>query len=239
MKLEPIGRREVVGAARDAILSMIVDEGLMPGDELPPQAELIGQLGISRTSLREAIQRLVALRVVTVRPGKRMVVGDMVRGRQSADLLTLESSLRRQALVELVETRSMLEPEVAALAAERATNSQLDRLEAILEEMRRVKGAEAALQLNFAFHRRLAEASGNEIACRLLRSLEDSSIELYQDLYHKLYDQDPYRDEAAQHYEIYMAAKHRNPDKIRGLMRQHVEEWLMKEVIEVYGQNGM
>lgn len=236
--LQPLTVPQVVEAVTQALLAFIVSKGLSAGDELPSQATLAAQLGVGRNSLREAIQRLVALSVIHVERGRRMVVASALE-RPGASIVDLDSALRRRALYELAEVRSLLEPEVAALACVRASDAQLRGLEAILRDMSQARTPDDALRLNLAFHRVLADGAGNDAAARLLQTLEESFAQLYQDLYRKLYSLYADRDEASQHAEILRAALARDPERMRGLMREHIQESLLNEVRATYPPSGM
>jgi GntR family transcriptional repressor for pyruvate dehydrogenase complex len=233
MRLDRLDIPQVVESVTQALLSLIVRGELREGDVLPSQSALAAQLGVGRNSVREAIQRLVALRAIRVERGRRMVVGRIAEP-AGADASLLDSALRRRALSELAEVRSLFEPEVAALAALRASDEDIVGLEGILARMRVSSTPEAALELNLQFHRALANAARNETAAHLLRSLEASFAELYVDLYRRLYSLYPDRDEAGQHSEIMEAARARDPERMRVAMRRHIEESLLNEVSATY-----
>ena len=103
-----------------------------------------------------------------------------------------------------------------------------------LSDMLEARGPDASLELNWRFHQVLAECAGNSAASKLLSLLEELSAELYRDLYHRLFASDPDRDEAAQHVEIYNAVRRRDSDGIRRLMRQHIEQSLIREIQDAY-----
>jgi len=234
MKLKPLQTQQVVDKAANAILDRIVEEGLKPGDLLPSQGELSERLGIGRSSIREAVQRLVMLGVVKVEHGRHMKVGNAVRRNLPSNLAELEAELRKQAWKDLVEIRALLEPELAVLAALRAEPQQVEKLEEILAEMHQPDSAARMLELNRTFHCVLAECSQNKAAERLMAALDISSLPLYQPLYETLYRQDPGRNEAAQHDAILQAVKEKNTTGIRTLMQQHIRQYLLDEVFMAY-----
>jgi DNA-binding FadR family transcriptional regulator len=223
-KLNRIEKRpRIVESVTQAILQLIPAEGLQPGDELPAQSVLERELGVSRNSVREACQRLVALGAVEMQPGRRMTVGEAVgRVTASSDIHSLESTLQDRALADILELRCLLEPEVAALATQRATDGQIQDLEAILGKMRAARSPRRAWRLSFSFHRALAACSGNDAAAEFITWIEHTTTEVYPDIYQHWRETNPGDSDVGEHYEIYLAVKQRDSEKVRQLMRQHI-----------------
>lgn len=205
--------------AVDAILVIIAEQGLRPGDRLPPQADLIEQLGIGRTSLREAVQRLVALGAITVTPGKRMAVGPMIRRNRHATAAELEASLRHAALQELAEVRDLIEPEAAALAAQRIDDGLVLRLEGIVNEMKLSKAPASDFHLNTQFHAAVAEATRNEALRHILQVVANMLSPLQRHMYERSLEN--YRADQ-EHLPILQALKDRDPDRARRAMHEHI-----------------
>jgi len=214
-----LARAGLVDQAVDAILVIIAEGGLRPGDHLPSQADLIKQLGIGRTSLREAIQRLVALGAITVTPGKRMAVGPMIRRNRHATAAELEASLRHAALQELAEVRDLIEPEAAALAAQRIEDDLVLRIEAIVDEMRRSKDPATDFHLNAQFHAAIAEATRNGDVRNILQVVDD----MLWPLQHQMYERslEDYRADQ-ERLPILLALKDRDADRARKAMHDHI-----------------
>lgn len=135
---------------------------LKPGEALPSERKLQESFGISRFSLREGLARLNALGLIEIRHGR----GAFVRREVSPDALEQvlsplwgnEDPQRQQ----LVEARQLIEGNLAALAAERHTNAQLDKLDANTEEMAAaLNDPKAFCAADLAFHRLIAAAADN------------------------------------------------------------------------------
>ena len=214
-----LARAGLVDQAVDAILVIIAEQGLRPGDHLPSQADLIRQLGIGRTSLREAIQRLVALGAIVVTPGKRMTVGPMIRRNRHATAADLEASLRHAALQELAEVRDLIEPEAAALAAQRIDDDLILRIEAIVDEMKLSQDPAAAFHLNAQFHATIAEATQNEALRHILQVVADMLSPLQRHMYERSHEN--YRADQ-EHLPILQALKVRDANKARKAMHDHI-----------------
>ena len=108
----------------------ILEGSLKPGDRLPAERALAIELGVSRPSLREAIQKLVAKGILTTRHGGGTHVTDRLEAHFAdpwQDMLKGHPLLHR----DLLEFRQMLEGQAAALAAQRATDVDIARLDAV------------------------------------------------------------------------------------------------------------
>ncbi len=155
-----------------ATLIAQIDSGaLQPGDRLPTEAQLSARHGVSRSVVREAVQRIKSRGMLLSRQGSGVFVASPPAHRPLAfDPKVLESM---DAVVQVVELRRVLEGEIAALAAERSTRAQQAGLK------RALKGIETAMAAghdgvdeDMAFHRAIGEATGNPQFSRLLAFLE-------------------------------------------------------------------
>src|SRR4030066_400641 len=112
----------------------LISEGrLKPGDRLPPERELVKEFGVSRPSLREALNSLVTLGFLEVK-GKRTYIKS-VASESMLDPLSLLIKTDTQKIFDLIEVRKAIETWGAFLAAQRATEEDIKRLENILEQM--------------------------------------------------------------------------------------------------------
>lgn len=138
--------------------SSILDGHLQPGARLR-EAELASLLGISRTPLRQALARLELEGLLEVLPRAGLVV----------------SSLDDQAVLELYSTRELLEGAAAAMAAENATQADIDRLAGVLEQGETFPTDPNELRrLNRSFHDALYDASHNRFLIKSLQGLHDA-----------------------------------------------------------------
>jgi GntR family transcriptional repressor for pyruvate dehydrogenase complex len=164
-------------AAIARIRDLIVSGELRPGDRLPPEQQLSEQLGLSRSSTREAVRALVTSRVLDVRRGDGTYVTSLspqhlLEGIGFAMELTQEDSL-----IELAEARRVLEPQVTALAARRATDDQLDAVAGHLERMSAArKDPEEFVRHDAAFHAAIARASGNGTLSSMLIGISSVTV---------------------------------------------------------------
>lgn len=172
---------------------------LQPGEPLV-ESMVAERYGISRTPAREALMRLVDEGLVEVIPRKGYFV----------------SQVTLQDVLESYQLRTILEPEAAALAAQRDTA----RLSLLLNANMHQHTREATAELNREFHLLIAQASGNRRLARMIGQLLDEV--------HRVAVLDPYLvtpDEAGhrEHWVIIHALAERNPESARDRMREHLE----------------
>ncbi len=155
-----------------ALIEAQIDGGtLAPGDRLPTEQQLAAAHGVSRTVVREAVHQLKSQGLVRSRQGSGVYVTEPPAHRALAfDPKVLESM---DAVVQMVEVRRVIEGEMAALAASRATRAQVSKMKRLLASIDTIS-AEGGLAVDedLAFHRAIGEATGNPQFVRLLGILE-------------------------------------------------------------------
>ena len=163
--------QRVVDGLKDRILA----GELVPGAKLPSEAELNAAYGVSRTVVREAVSRLQAEGLVETFQGR----GSFVLAVPEASTFSLESSaIRTQTdVLAMIDFRIGVESEAAALAAARVTPAAAEAIEAALEQFVQA-GHEGAVEADFAFHRAVADATGNRFYVELLDALGPMMIML-------------------------------------------------------------
>ena len=150
------------------LIQYMADEGLEDGARLPTERELAGLLGVGRSTLREAIQTLVTRNVLEVRRG----VGTFVSYKHGVadDPLGFNLIRDKEKLArDLVEFRMLIEPKMAAWAAQNATPDEVDELEYLCDEVDElILAGKPHLDKDQEFHTRIARCSGNLIMPKLL-----------------------------------------------------------------------
>ena len=162
------------------IESAIYDGKLVNGDKLPSERELGRRFGASRVAVREALRALEHRGLLEVRQGSSG--GHFVRAADpsvvSRDFQTL-LRLGRLTAAQLTEARLIIEPEIARLAAERATDLDVKELRAALDErFAVVAGGRNPRELDLDFHRRLALAACNPVHALAIHALVDLEAEM-------------------------------------------------------------
>jgi GntR family transcriptional repressor for pyruvate dehydrogenase complex len=158
------------------MLALIAERRLKPGERLPPERELATTMGVSRSSLREALRALSMLGVTDMRHGH----GTYVTALEPAGLLRplgLVLSLSDAGFDDLFEARKLVEPRLAALAAERADAAAVAALQRCLEAAEAVVDDEEAwLRVDLELHGLVSQAARNATLARLVDSIGELGI---------------------------------------------------------------
>ncbi len=158
------------------IKQMIVAGELRPGDRLPPEKELSEALGISRSSLREAVKALEVIRVLDVRRGDGTYVTSL-EPRLLLDAVSFVIDVHQDASVlEIFEVRRILEPAAAALAATRAVPDDIAHLRDLLASVEGDPSVDDLVAHDIVFHRYVSQLSGNAYLTELLETLSGSTV---------------------------------------------------------------
>jgi GntR family transcriptional regulator, transcriptional repressor for pyruvate dehydrogenase complex len=157
--------------AIEKIKAMIVSGTLRAGDRLPKEADLAADLGLSRSSLREAVKALSLVNILDVRRGD----GTYVTSLEPPVLLEALSFIvdfhRDTSVLEFLRVRRILEPAATAMAAERVTAEDIEGLRKLLDSLGPEPAVEDLVATDMEFHRRIAACSGNSVLCSLLETL--------------------------------------------------------------------
>lgn len=164
----------VTRQAIETIREMIIDGRLRAGDQLPPEQELAETLGISRGSLREAVQALSHIKVLDVRRGDGTYVSSLEPEELLSSMVFAIDLASDDSLYEVLEVRRLLFPQTAALAAQRVTDAQLDRLRALMAQLDVATRTDEVVALHDQFADVVAEATGNSWLMNILRALHNA-----------------------------------------------------------------
>jgi GntR family transcriptional repressor for pyruvate dehydrogenase complex len=221
----------VTDEAIEKIKGMIIAGELRPGDRLPREADLAQRLGLSRSSLREAVRALSLVRILDVRQGD----GTYVTSLDAALLLDALSFVvelhHDRSVLELLEARRLLEAEAAALAAQRIIPAQLDELHALIDAMPSCAGVEEFVENDLGFHRTIAAAAGNTVVSKLLESLSGRTIRAR--IWRGITEGGAIDRTVAEHQAVCDAIERGSPELARAWMAVHlasVEAWLRQAV---------
>ncbi|MBA2519571.1 MAG: FadR family transcriptional regulator [Chloroflexia bacterium] len=207
-----IAKRKASHQVVDAVCGMLRGGGYRVGERLPSEQELGAELGVSRSTVREAVRELTALGVLEIQLGR----GTFVRSLRP-DLLLRGDSLVEEPndriREELLEVRGIVEPEAAALAAIRATDEDIERLRYDVERLAEAAGRGMAPPEDLGFHLDLVRATHNAALWRVSGAI----ISFYQ------WDgQLPTEQDAVDHRAIYEAVRDHDPSRARQAMRDHL-----------------
>lgn len=222
MALQRVVRLTSAQTAANQLLGMIRSGTWRVGDALPSEKELAESLDVGRSTVREALQNLVALNVVESSAGHRTII----KSPTPAELFRTDviGFLINDVLAEeLLEARVMIEPDCVRFAAERASEEDLDRIEKLLEEHEAQHEQDKPVsEYGARFHILLAEASHNRVAASFMSSI----LHIMQERGRRI-DAIPNarRKEIDDHRMIFKLVKARRASEASAAMRVHILEW--------------
>lgn len=204
----------------EKIRTLILSGELSAGYIFPNETLFCEQLGVGRSTLREAYKSLESTGFIR----RVKHTGTVVNGFSDISKASpISTSLLMSNFDELMEFRVMIEAEIARLAAQRATRENTDRIAFFLDKMRaNTEDLQELTRYDTCFHMEIAKASGN----RILESTMENTKELFQDgVYHAFQiDTEVNVQEALRlHSEILFAIGQKDSVSAYALMRQHVE----------------
>jgi GntR family transcriptional repressor for pyruvate dehydrogenase complex len=207
-------------AAIRQIREMIATGALAPGAKLSPEAELAGELGASRNTVREAVRGLVTAGVLDVRRGDGTYVTSL-RPEQLLDGIGAAAELMADGFsLELVHVRRILEPAATALAALRIDEETLTVLETLLDRMRSAESQEVLVQADSEFHAVVAAASGNSTLASMLGGVTTRTMR--SRIWRGVIEENAKTQTIAQHAEILRALRDRDPTLSEAAALVHV-----------------
>jgi GntR family transcriptional repressor for pyruvate dehydrogenase complex len=227
-----IKKKKLADEVIDEIKRMIQSGELKEGDRLPNQIEFAAQLGVSRTSLREAFNTLCVLGVLEQHQG----FGTIVKSRFSAlyaDHLSAPFITDEKATMELLEARQFIEIGAARLAAKNASLKQIEEMGALIEDMARANARGDIQKLSeqdIDFHFLIAQATQNRVMIHLLATIRGLMEKFMHEAFLVLHDQKRY---LKAHRDIYEAIAERNPRTASGLMKKHIAD-VQKDLQQYY-----
>ena len=152
----------------EKLLDMIHERGYTAGDKLPTEMELCQLLGAGRNTVREALRILVSRNIVTIRQGAGTFISEK-NGIPDDPLGFAMMEDRRKLTRDLLQIRVMLEPPIAALAAQNADEEDIKKLEEILLEVEElIRRREDYSQKDSQFHAQIAACSHNTVMSNLV-----------------------------------------------------------------------
>lgn len=219
LTLSPAPRRKLSETVADQLLAAVRD--LPAGTKVPSERELTKDLGVGRSTVREALNGLAMLGIVEIRHGQ----GVFVTGEppQSSEPSAIASALERGVTNEFIEARLIVEVEVARLAARRRTDDDLAAMSAALVEQESRLGGDidAIVETASSFNVLLADAAHNEV----LRAMIQSFVALMVERGPRVYKLEGFGEwDLQENRGLFEAVRDRDPERAARLMREHIEE---------------
>jgi GntR family transcriptional repressor for pyruvate dehydrogenase complex len=213
-----IERKRLKDQIIDQLIAMITDGKLKPGDKLPSETALMEQLGVGRSSLREAVGALSLTGMLTVRPGHGTHVSASAGDSFAKPLRWGMFVSWREKLHEFIEARITLEQTLVGMAAERATEEDIQEIRNGHNLLKTTKLTKRkAIHADLVFHMAIANAGHNSVLSRFLRQPVKNWMEQKASLfggYDRVFEQ---------HEAVFNAILVRDPAGAQKAMREHLE----------------
>lgn len=234
--MTPASKRTLADQVAQQLRQQILSGAYAPGDKLRPELALANELRVNRFTVREAMNKLEQMHLISRRPGSGTVVLDYSRhaGVEVLEDLVMSADgvVNPFVLSNLLETARIVSSEIAVLAAERRTDSDLSRLGSIAREMQLEKQLSRLFWLDFDFNWALAGAASNIVPRLLLNSVR-SLLERYAHLLETLLVAPGTITEGYLH--VVDAIRRQQPERARELM-QWIWAWRHARFVELMNQ---
>ncbi|WZH35154.1 MAG: FadR/GntR family transcriptional regulator [Microbacterium enclense] len=210
------------GSLRDEIVArlraLIVAGALKPGERLATERDLAAQLSVSRSAVREALLRLESAGLIERRQGSGTRVSARIP--VAAVLASLDSD-HDGTIAASAEFRTVVEPQIARLAASRIDGTEIDALAALLAESDHVTDVEQSVRLDIAFHVAVAAATRNVLLTSLSELTVSWTVEARVSSH---LDEEGRRLSHDGHARLLRALRAGDPDAAEAAMRVHLDE---------------
>lgn len=216
MNFEEITVEKIPQSIVTQIRRRLIDGELKPGQSLPSEVKLAKMFGVSRSSIRDAMQILESTGVVT----RRKRGGTTIRQITIEDMANIYlPKSEKENLFDLLETREILEIAVVRLAAQRAAEKDIRELELLIDWME--EKPEEAAEADVAFHLTLAIISQNEVILNIIKSLKEIMSRLQEKT---IYYPGRIDNIIIEHKQIVSAIKENNEHLAQEYMRNHLDQ---------------
>ena len=215
------------------IKNQILNREWKPGEKIPSENQLIELLGVSRGTIRQAVQRLAGEGLISTRQGEGSFVqpgGLDTYFQTSVPLFTIGT----EEMAQIFEFRRMLEVGISELAARKITDADLERLEENYQLMQQQVGsAQLFVHTDLEFHKLICGCTRNTLATQIFNSYEELLEPSIQYMVHAVGVDDGVK----YHGLILDALRTRDPQRTRALMEEHLDN-NMKRFLTAYRKEG-
>lgn len=209
--------RTLAEVAAGQMIDLIRQNRYAPGDKLPTEVELAELLGVGRNTVREAVRILVSRNIVTVRQGSGTFISEKQGVADDPFGFSMVEN-RRKLTRDLIQIRTILEPPIAALAAQNATEEEVETLGRILVEIEELmEKREDYSGKDVEFHEQIANCSHNSVMSNLVPVIGNGVA-----VFAKEVQSTEYRQTLISHRAIYEAIRDRRAVEAQQAMYFHL-----------------
>jgi len=152
-----------------------------PGDYLPPQKDLAEQFGVGLSTIREAVQLLSAAGLLKSHPGKGTWISEEALN-SLIPVQVVKTRLGELKARQVHEARAVIEVALAELAASRATEQDLERIESAMDSLRQAQDMPAFIAADLEFHLSVARAGHNDLLEQFYQLIQKLLVEMVDEL---------------------------------------------------------
>lgn len=223
MGFQPIKPKKISSQIAEQIRSSILAGEFTPGEKLPPERELAEMFGVSRPSVREALNILTSSGMVMSYQGGGTVVKSLVEISAGNPLSDLIKGEQARAL-DVIEVRKCMEAWTSYYAAKRALPEDLRKMEQIVVEMERnLEGMKPSQDLDANFHIIIAQATHNIVWLHLMQSIFDAMKEFQRGVWRVVYQTEEDHLMLFRHHRaVFEAIRDRDAERARDEMLAHL-----------------
>lgn len=216
LKFEGVEVEKISQNIVEQIRKRLINGSLQPGEVLPSEENLSKIFGVSRSSIREALQILEIQGIVD----RKKRSGTVIRKLSILEMANIYMPRSdKESLLDLMETREILEVAIVELVSERASPKDIQELENLLEWM--VNNPQEAAEADVAFHLALARMSRNEVMFNIVKSLKGTMDRLQE---RTIYLQGRLAHVIVEHRKIIESIKSKDPEMAKIYMKRHLRK---------------
>ena len=224
-RFKSVGKPQLLShAIEDAIEDSIRKGLLVPGMKMASEFELCEQFGVSRTVLREALRMLSGRGLIRIEKGRGIFITHLSPETVTTPLeLYLHQHSGPLQSLDVIRARQLIEPPITAEAALHYSDQDAIKLNQDCENIKACSGGSAELAaLDMAFHRHIAEASGNAVVPLLIEPIHALMPQIKSSVHSVI--EDAKYSAILWHDKILAAILQREPEEARSAMAQHLDE---------------
>lgn len=222
MLIKPVSKKSLFEEVSEQIIRLI-QEGTFPlGKKLPGENSLSESFNVSRNSIRESLKALQLTGILTSKPGKGTYVSEQaLRNIHNMELMSIIEN--ESTLIELMETRLIIEPQLAYLAAQRATKEDIQKLEDVIKKSQiALDEKNYSFDIGMEFHMLILEISQNRILGDFMKSITDHLIAQRGKLMLQHLSEYIIKVEMGEHEKMLEFIKKGDAEKVKDYMHKHI-----------------
>lgn len=220
---EPINNKKVYQHVIEQIQKMVMLGKLKKGDKLPSERDLVEELGVSRTSIREALRALEVMGLIESRQGKGNYINGDIDG-SFFEPLSVMFMLNKGNPENILELRMVIEVEAASIAAEKIKDEDVQGLKDLIDELKIADNEIVRAKIDKKIHYKIADLTNNYLIVTMLNAVSSLIETFIKDSRAMILKEVDKRELLIkEHEDICNAIINKDPIKARNAMREHLE----------------